>query len=108
MNINISYKPISAIAKTLEKALLTYITDNITHIATQHGFKRNHSTRTTLRNINSTIATDFNQNKLPEHTIAIALDMSKAFDTVNIHTLIHKRHQTNIPHTILKFIASYI
>lgn len=38
----------------------------------------------------------------------VALDMSKAFDTVNIHTLIHKIHQTNIPPTILKFTANYI
>ena len=34
--------------------------------------------------------------------------MSKAFDTVNIHTLIRKRLQTKIPCTIIKFIANYI
>ena len=27
--------------------------------------------------------------------------------TVNIHTLTHKLHQTNIPHTIIKYIANY-
>ena len=33
--------------------------------------------------------------------------MSKAFDTVNIHTLIDKLTQTNIPHTRLRYIANY-
>ena len=34
--------------------------------------------------------------------------MSKAFDTINIHTLIRKLLQTKIPGTIIKFIANYI
>ena len=41
-------------------------------------------------------------------TITVALDMSKAFDTINIHTVIRKLLQTNIPGTIIKFIADYI
>ena len=41
-------------------------------------------------------------------TITVALDMSKAFDTINIHTLTRKRLHTNIPGTIIKFIANYI
>ena len=44
----------------------------------------------------------------PARTITVALDMSKAFDTINIHTLIRKLLQTNIPCTINKFIANYI
>ena len=34
--------------------------------------------------------------------------MSKAVDTINIHTLIRKLLQANIPCTIIKFIANYI
>ena len=41
-------------------------------------------------------------------TITIALDMSKAFDTINIHTLIRKLLQINILDTIIKFITNYI
>ena len=44
----------------------------------------------------------------PARTITVALDMSKAFETINIHTLIRKLLQTNIPGTIIKFIANYI
>ena len=63
---------------------------------------------TALHNINNPIATGFNQNKPPERTITVALDMSKAVDTVNIHILTHKLHQTQIPHTIIKYIVNYI
>ena len=45
---------------------------------------------------------------LPGQTITVSLKMSKAFDTINIHTLIRKLLQTNIPGTIIKFIANYI
>ena len=34
--------------------------------------------------------------------------MSKVFDTINIHTLIRKLLQTNIPGTIIKLFANYI
>ena len=44
----------------------------------------------------------------PARTITVALNMSKAFDTINIHTLIRKLLQTNIPGTIINFIANYI
>ena len=44
----------------------------------------------------------------PDQLVRYRLDMSKAFDTVNIRTLTHKLHQTYIPHTIIKFIANYI
>ena len=88
--------------------ILPYITQNIPNITTQHGFKTKHSTNTALHNINNTVATGFNPPIPPTRTIAVALDMSKAFDTVNIHTLIDKLTQTNIPHTILRYIANYI
>ena len=44
----------------------------------------------------------------PARTIPVALDMSKAFDTINIHTLIRKMLQTNIPDTIIKLIENHI
>ena len=67
----------------------------------QHGYK----TQPTLNNI---VAKGFDQMALPARTITVALDMSKAFDTINIHTLIRKLLQTKIPGTIIKFIANYI
>ena len=43
----------------------------------------------------------------PARTITVSLDMSKAFDTINIHILLRKLLQTNIPGTIIKFIENY-
>ena len=103
-----SYRPIfllSVIAKTLEKSLLPYITANT---PMQHGYKTQHSTVTALHTLNNTVAKGFNQMAPPARTITVALDMSKAFDTISIHTLIRKLLQTNIPGTIIKLITNYI
>ena len=81
-----SYKPISllsVIAKTLEKSLLPYITANIPNTPMQHGYKTQHSTVTALHTLNNTKG--FNQMAPPARTITVALDMSKAFDTINKH-----------------------
>ena len=44
----------------------------------------------------------------PARTTTVALDMSKAFHTINIHTLIRKLLQTNILRKIIKFSVNYI
>ena len=106
-----SYRPIallSPIAKTLEKIILPHITTNIILPTHQHGFRAAHSTTTALHQINNTILSDFNKKKTSHKTILTTLDMTKAFDTVNIHQLIHKIHNTHIPTTIIKFLANYL
>ena len=84
-----SYRPISllsVIAKTLEKSIIPYITANIPNTPMKHGYKTQHSTVTALHTLNNTVAKGFNQMAPPAQTITVALDMSKAFDTINIHT----------------------
>ena len=93
---------------TLGKSFLPYITANIPNTPMQHGYKTQHSTVTALHTLNNTVANGFNQLAPPARTITVALYMSKAFDTRNIHTLIRKLLQTNIPGTIIKCIANYI
>ena len=84
-----------------------YMSDRIhIHISTQHGFIKRHSTITALHNINTTIAKGF---KTPHaRTLTVTVDMSKAFDTVNIHKLTRTLLHTHIPNTIIKFIACII
>ena len=89
-------------------SLLPYITANIPNTPTQHGYKTQHSTVTAQHTVNNTISKVFNQMAPPVRTITVALDVSKAFDTINIHTLIRKLLHTMIPGTIIKFIANYI
>ena len=106
-----SYRSIfllSVIAKTLEKSLLPYITESIPNTPMRHGYKTHHSTVMALHTLNNTVAKGFNQMVPPARTITVALDMRNAFDTINIHRLIRKLLQTNIPGTIIKFIANYI
>ena len=109
INIGTSYRPISlqsVIAKTLQKVILPYITQNILNITTrvQTQTLHKHSTPQHQQGCRNR----FNQPIPPTRTIAVALDRSEAFDTVNIHTLIDKLTQTNIPHSILRYIANYI
>ena len=75
---------------------------------TQHGSKTQHSTVTALHTVNNNVAKGFNQMAPHARTITVALDMSKAFDTIGIHTLIRKLLQTDIPGTIIKVITNYI
>ena len=103
------YSPLkSYVKKALEKSLLPYIIANIPNTTMKHGYKTQHSTVTALCTLNNTVAKGFNQMAPPARTITVALDMNKAFDTINIHTLIGRLLQTNIPGTIIKFIANYI
>ena len=86
-----SYIPISipsVVARTMEKFLLPYIITNRIQTPTQDCYKGQHSTVTALHTLNIIIAKGFNQMDLSARTITVALEMSKAFDTVNIHTLI--------------------
>ena len=57
---------------------------------TLHGYKTQHSSVTALHSLNNTIAKGFSQMASPVRTITVSLDMSKAFDRINIHTLIMK------------------
>src|SRR6476469_11277232 len=67
-----------------------------------------HTTSTALHQLKNQITQGFNKPQPLDHTIVVSLDLSKAFDTVNIHSLIDKLHQTNIPPTIIKYTANYI
>jgi len=99
---------LSPIAKVLEKALLPHITAEIPNNPAQHGFKSNHSTVTALNNITNSIVEGFNQ-KPPARTVLVSLDMSKAFDTVNQHTLCQKiLNLTTINPTITKYLSNYL
>ena len=63
---------------------------------------------TALHTLNNTVEKGFNQMVLLALAITVALDMSKAFDTQNIHTLIRKLLHTKISGTIIKFFVNYI
>ena len=92
-----------------KKTLLLYVIKINPIISNQHGFKHIHSTQTSLHNLFHQITKGFNNPRPPQRTVAVALDISKAFDTVNKHkhkcTQTHTKIHSNI---IIQFIANYI
>ena len=84
-----SYRPtslLSVIAKTMEKSVLPYKTANIPSTPTQHSYKTQHSAVTALDLLNNTVGKGFNQMAPLARTSTVALDMNKAFNTINTHT----------------------
>ena len=65
----------------------------------------NINTITVICSITSATILHIYNPKPPKCTVAVALDKSKVFDTVNIHKLLHRPTLTNI---IVKYIANYI
>ena len=94
----VPYPILPVIARTMDKSLLPYMTANMSNTPMQHGYKTQYPTVTALGTLNNTVAKGFNQMAPPARTITVALDMSKAFDTINIHTLIRKLlHDKSVP-----------
>ena len=81
-----SYRPISLLsplAKLLESIMLPQIQEAITLKPHQHSFRKGHSKVTALQQISDHITLGLNQEKPVNHTVLVAIDLSKAFDTVN-------------------------
>ena len=109
-NKGTSYRPISLLSNCKDTGKEHYFLHNSKHTKHTHATRvqTQHSTVTALHTLNNTIAKGFNQMAHPARTITVALDMSKAFDTINIHTQMRKLLQTNIPGIIIKLIANFM
>ena len=89
-----NYRPISILpqfSKILEKLflnrLISYIEKQQILVKNQFGFRKKHSTESALVTLIETV-TDALENK--ESTVAIFLDLKKAFDTINHDILLDK------------------
>ena len=110
-NLSSSYRPISLLSpmvKILERLLLPYITSSLPHSNTQHGFVPFHSTTISLLPLDTKVANGFNENKLPTHTAAIAIDISKAFDGVDHTLLLQQISNSPLNSNIVRWLATYI
>ena len=87
---------LSNISKVLESLFLSKITLTVNLSPTQHGFISQHSTTTLLANHSKKILESRNNNNPAQHSIVAAVDISKAFDTVRIPTLISKNLATDL------------
>ncbi|KAJ0175982.1 hypothetical protein K1T71_008156 [Dendrolimus kikuchii] len=103
-----SYRPItllSHLAKLFERLLLRRLAPRIEPRAEQFGFRGSHSTTLQLTRILHHLAHELNHDR---STIAVFLDVEKAFDRVWHEGLIAKLLSTETPPAIVKLVASFL
>ena len=106
-----SYRPISLLspaAKIMEKLILPELSAAVKLQDHQHGFRKNRSTVTALQEVNFHIASGLNRRKPPHRTILVAVDLSRAFDTVDHELLLKDILQLEVSDTLIKFLCSYL
>ena len=69
------------------------------------GFRKSHSTNTLLLKIRDDILRAMSKGEL---TLSVYSDYSKAFDTVQHHTIIQKLHKIGFSASALKWFISYL
>ena len=107
-----NYRPISLlpiISKVFEKVVFLqmydYFVENNLLYDSQYGFRKYHSTDYAGLEFTDKITSNLDQGKLP---IAIFLDLSKAFDTIDHNILTHKLQYYGIQGTTLNWFKSYL
>ena len=106
-----SYWPISLLspaAKILEKLLYPEISAAVDLQDHQHGFRKKHSTVTALQEVNHHITTGLNRTAPVDRTVLVALDLSRAFDTVDHELLLKDILHLELSNTLIKFLCSYL
>ena len=106
-----SYRPISILcpaSKILEKLILARIAPHLTLADTQHGFRAGRSTTTALLPLVQQAATGFNQKCPPGRTVVMAVDFSKAFDTVDHIVLLSCLLDTTMDSNSIRWICAYL
>ena len=107
-----NYRPISllpAISKVFEKVVYkqvySYLNDNNILYKHQYGFRQSHSTELAAMEVSTKIFENLDNKKLP---LAIFLDFSKAFDTIDHDILLYKLSHYGINNTALAWFKSYL
>ena len=107
-----SYSNISllfAAVKILERLLLPSIVEALGGTcSSHHGFKPRHWTASAMLLISARVVSGFSQRKFPSRTIAIAVDISKAFDTVSHSLLIEMIHRSQLRCNLVRWLVAYL
>lgn len=107
-----NYRPISLLSiinkifeKALYKRLLNYLEANNIINHNQFGFRKGHSTELAIAKFYEDILTNFNNNRA---SLALFLDLSKAFDSVNRKILMNKLYKYGIRGVTYNLFKSYL
>ena len=106
-----SFRPISLLsplAKILESVLLPLISQAVVLEDHQHGFRKGKSTTTALHTINEHITNGLNSKIPANRTISVAIDLSRAFDTVDHDLLLKDINELDLNDNIKRFICAYL
>lgn len=108
-----NYRPVSDIVyisklaeKVVSRRLNIHVIENNLQCNFQYGYKRYHSTETLLLKVVNDTLVGFNSKSA---TILLLLDLSAAFDTVDLQKLLNiLEHEFGIKNTALKWFKSYL
>lgn len=106
-----SYRPISLlspIAKIFEGLIFGVLKDHLNLEDHQHGFRKNRSTTTAVHHITDFIQGGLNEKRPNKRTILVALDLSRAFDTVSHSILLRDILESTLPSDIKRWLANYL
>ena len=78
------------------------------HAIHHYGFRAKHSTTTSLCHLTHDIATGFNRKRPPDRTVLAAVDLTQAFDRVNIDKLLRHLLQSNLNPAVTRWLAVYL
>ena len=107
-----NYRPISLLPtiskifeKVVHKQLYDYFTENNLFYKSQYGYRKGHSTELAALELADRISQYLDNGEIP---IAIFLDLSKAFDTLDHRILLSKLKYYGIHGTALQWFESYL
>ena len=96
---------IKDLRKSCFRANYNFIGKKLIYHHYQSGYRKNHSTATLLAKLRGAIKKAM---KASEITLAVFIDYSKAFDTIDFSVLIKKMHTLNFSKRFLYWIFSYL
>ena len=106
-----SYRPVSLLCpaiKILERLILPSLQENLPIPDFQHGFRQLHSTVTALNEFNTQVSEGFSKKRPPDRTVLLQLDLSKAFDMVNLDLLLNELNQSTLQPPLKRWFCSYL
>ena len=106
-----SFHPISLLcpaAEVLEALILPSLNNHLQLADHQYGFRASRSTTSALLRLTTDIAEGFNEKKPPSRTMAVVVNLSAAFDTVNHNKLINKVNNSTLPIPLKCWLSCYL